>query len=469
MLIFVLIILAKKTNPKEWIKMEVMGMTLQELMLLAQDKKWKQIKVALLDMQVADIAELIDELDQKTALMVFRLLPKELAAEVFSYLEGETQVRISQLVSEKELREILDELFFDDMIDFLEEVPANAVKKILLNTPETERALINQFLNYPDNSAGSVMTIEFVDLRKEMTVREALDKIRRTALEKETIYTCYVMDNQRHLEGLVTLKDIVLSDPDQKIELIMQEDVISVSTWDDKEFTAHLMQKHNLMAIPVTDHEKRLVGIITVDDILDVIEEAATEDIHKMAATVGELSSSVVSARPLELLKNRLPWLLVLIFVNILSGAGLAYYEETIQSVVALVFFLPLLIDSAGNAGTQSSALMIRAIATGDVVMSDWLKLLRKELIVSVMLGGSMGLAVSVLGVLRGGVDVAVIVSISMMVIVVIGSLIGMLLPFLLKKLKLDPAAASGPLVTSIADIMGVWVYFTIAAWYFGF
>ena len=367
---------------------------------MLEQKDLMRLKAELLEYQTPDIAAFIDQLESRTALVVFRLLPKELAVEVFSYLDSQTQANISQLVNEDELKEILDELFFDDMIDALEEMPANVVKKILQNTTETKRSLINQFLNYPDNSVGSIMTIEFVDLKKEMTAGEALAKIRRIALEKETIYTCYVMDGERHLEGIVSLKDLVISDPEQKISEIMLQDIVSVTTLDSDEEAAALMQKYNLLALPVVDHENRLVGIVTVDDVMDALEEAVTEDIHKMA-TVGELNTSVLNAKPWMLLKSRLPWLLVLVFVNVLSGAGMAYFEDTIQSIVALVFFLPLLIDSAGNAGSQSSALIIRSMAVGDIDIGDWAKLLRKELTVAIPLGLLLGLASYCIGVIR--------------------------------------------------------------------
>ncbi len=442
-------------------------MKFDQIMSLLDDKEYVLLKEALLELKAPDIAEIIDELDSKSGLLVFRLLPKELAVDVFSFLSSDSKGSISRLVHEKELQEIVNELFFDDMIDFLEEMPANVVKRILINTPESKRKLINQFLNYPDDSAGSVMTIEFVSLRKEMTVEEALSKIRATALEKETVYTCYVMDHERHLEGIVTLKDLVLHSLTEKIEDIMHRDVISVTTLDNQERAAELFKKYNFLAMPVTDHENRLVGIITVDDIMDVVDEEYTEDLHKMA-TVGELDTTILNASPSLLIKKRLPWLLILVFVNIFSGAGIASFEETIQSVISLVFFLPLLIDSAGNAGSQSAALMIRALALGDVDTEDWFDLLKKEVMVSIPLGICMALAVSVLGFYRGGMDLAIIVSLSMAIVVIIGSLIGMLLPFIFDRINIDPAAASGPLVTSIADIAGVLIYFSIATWYLG-
>ena len=247
----------------------------------------------------------------------------------------------------------------------------------------------------------------------------------------------------------------------------MNREVIYVHTLDDKEDVADLIQKYDLLALPVTDNENRLVGIITVDDIVDVIEEESTEDIHKMA-TVGKLDVNLLDASPFLLVRKRLPWLLVLIFINVFSGAFIAYYEATIQAVIALVFFLPLLIDSAGNAGSQSATLMIRALTVGDVELRDWFKLFRKEFIISLVLGIFMGLAVSVIGIFRGGIDVAIVVSLTMLVIVLVGSMLGMSLPFLFSKFKIDPAVASGPLVTSIADIAGVLIYFSIASWYLG-
>ncbi len=439
-----------------------------EIKRLLREKKYSLLKDELLNEQVVDIAEFIDKLNIKAdVILVFRLLPKEIAAEVFSYLSSESQSEISMLVDEKELAEILDDLYFDDKIDFLEEMPASVVNRILQNASESERKLINQFLNYPDDSAGSIMTIEFVHFKKEMTVQEALDKIRSIAPGKETIYTCYVSDAYRRLEGIVSLRDLVLYPPTDTIADIMRTDIISIDTLDDKEYTADLIKKYNLLAIPVTDHEKRLVGIITVDDIIDVMEDETTEDFHKMA-TVGEINTSLLDASPWLLLRRRIPWLLILVFVNIFSGAGIAHFQETIESVIALVFFLPLLIDSAGNAGSQSATLMIRALAVGDVRIEDWFQLIKKEFLVAIPLGLFMALAVSLVGFFRAGIDVAVVVALSMVVIVVVGSTVGMSLPFVLNRFNKDPATASGPLVTSIADIAGVLIYFSIARWYLG-
>lgn len=439
-----------------------------EIQALLDKKEYGLVKQRLLQEQAVDISEFVDDLDPKVSLLIFRLLPKELAVDVFSYLSPESQTELSSLVNEDELQEIVDELFFDDKIDFLEEVPASVVKRILLNAPESERRLINQFLAYPEDSAGSVMTIEFVSLKKEMTVEDALTRIRKTAPEKETIYTCYVTDGQRRLEGIITLKDLVLSKLTDKVGDIMSSDIISITTQDEQEEAADLFKKYNLLALPVTDHENRLVGIITVDDIMDVVDEEATEDIHKMA-TVGDLNTSILNARPWLLIKKRAPWLLVLIIVNVFSGAGIAYFEEMIQSVVALVFFLPLLIDSAGNAGSQSATLMIRAMTLGDVQINDWFKLFIKEFMVGIPIGLLMAVTVSFVGFYRGGMDVAVIVSLSMFIVVVMGSVVGMCLPFIFNRLKMDPATASGPLITSIADILGVLIYFSIASWYLGF
>jgi len=442
-------------------------MTLDRIKFLLKNKDYTRLKTELLQEHQADIAEFINELDAKTSLMVFRLLPKDVAANVFAYLAPESRSQILLQSEETELHEILDELFFDDKIDFLEEMPANVVKRILRNSSEAERKLINLFLNYPENTAGSLMTIELVDLKKEMTVSEALEKIRRVAPNRETIYTCYVTDATRYLEGILSLRDLVIASPEQKLETIMRKKIISVSTLDDKEYVADLIKKYDLIAIPVTDTENRLVGIITVDDIVDVIEDESTEDIHKMAS-IGEIDVDLQEASPMFLTKKRLPWLLILVFVNIFSGLGIALFEETLQTVIALVFFLPLLIDSAGNAGSQSATLIVRALALGEIKIDDWLELLKKELVVSLALGLSMAAAVSAVGFVRGGLDLAIVTSLSMAAVVLVGSTIGLCLPFLLSKFQLDPATASGPLVTSIADIAGVIIYFSIASWYYG-
>lgn len=434
---------------------------------LLENKNFSELKNELLKGHIADIAEFIDALDEKSTLLVFRLLPKGTAADVFAYLSPESQSELYVLINEKELHDILEELDFDDKIDFLEEIPANIVKKILRNSPETERKLINQFLKYPEDSAGSLMTIEYVDLKKEMTVEQALEKIRKIALDKETIYTCYVTDASRHLEGILSLRDLVIAAPSTKIEEIMNREMIYAKTHDDKEDVADLIKKYDLLAIPVTDNESRLVGIITVDDIVDVIEEENTEDFHKMA-TIGKIDMNLLEAGPFFLIKRRLPWLLLLIFVNIFSGAGIAHFEIVIQTVITLVFFLPLLIDSSGNAGAQSATLMIRSMATGDVRLENWFKLFKKEFLVAIPLGLFMGATVSIIGYFRGGTNVAVVVALAMVAVVLVGSIIGMCLPFIFSKLNIDPATASGPLVTSIADIAGVLIYFSIAKWYLG-
>lgn len=437
------------------------------LQILLKEKQYNLLKEKLEKSHLVDIADFINHLDAKDTLLVFRLLPKDMAAEVFSYLTPASQAQISVEIKEKELYTILEELRFDDKIDFLEEMPANVVKKILLNSSETERRLINQFLNYLEDSAGSIMTIEFVELKKEMKVQESLEIIRQTARNKETIYTCYVTDAGRRLEGIVSLRELVAASPGQSVADIIRREFISAKTLDNKEYVASLIKKYDLLAIPVTDQENRLVGIITVDDIVDVIDEEITEDIHKMA-TVGKIDINLLDASPLFMVKKRLPWLLVLIVVGFFAGSGIAVFEETIQAAIALVFFLPLLIDSAGNAGSQSAALMIRALAVGDVEIGDWFELFKKELAVSILLGLVMAAVAYPIGVSRGGPDVAVVVSLSMTAVVLVGSLIGMSLPFLLSRFKLDPALASAPLVTSITDVTGVLIYFFIASRYLG-
>lgn len=427
------------------------------------DNELSQLKQSLSHEQPADIAAWIDSLELSQAMLVFRLLNKTQAVDVFPYLSTDARWGLSGGIGEKELYEVLEKLHLDDMIDMLEEMPAGVVDRFLKNASPQQRKIINEVLNYPKNSAGSIMTVEFMLLKREMTVSQALERIRSEALDKETIYTCYITDANRRLEGILSLKDLVTAFPGTLVETLMIQEIVYVTTLDDQAWVVEQIKKYDLLAIPVTDQEKRLVGIITVDDIMDILEEEDTEDFYKMA-TIGDLEDSVLQAPVLVLLKKRLPWLTALIFMNLFSGAGIAHFQDLLEKVISLIFFLPLLIDSAGNAGAQSSTLMIRALAVGDVKPQDWFKLFQKEMITATLMGLAMAFCVSFLGFYRGGMGVSIVVSLTMLLVVISGSLIGMSLPFLLRRLNLDPAAASGPLITSIADISGVLIYFTIAA-----
>jgi magnesium transporter len=433
--------------------------------LLAQ-KKYFQLKKELSGIKVADAAELLDELDATNSLLLFRLLPKEIAADVFSYLSIDSQIELCELINDKELSYILDDLYFDDKIDLIEEMPANVVKKILKYSNEAERKLINQFLKYPDDSAGSLMTIEFIDLKKEMTAEKAMERIRQTAPDKETIYTCYVIDAARQLQGTVSLKQLVLAPKNKTIEQLMHDDPIYVHTMNDQEYIAEEFKKYDLLAVPVVDKENRLVGIITIDDIVDVIDKENTEDFHKMAA-IEPLDEEYISAKIWTLARKRMVWLLFLMVSASFTGYIIHSFESTLQSTVALATFIPLLMGTAGNAGAQASTIVIRSIVLGEVEPKDVLKVILKELKVSVL----VGIILSILNFMRVyfiegyPFTLALTVSFTLVFTIIAAKIIGGILPLIAKKLKLDPAIMASPLITTIVDAVSLIVYFNFAKW----
>lgn len=436
----------------------------EKILELINEKKFVALKTELADAMAADIAEIFDELDEKNIIIVFRLLPKDKAADVFSYLTSQQQLDIVSSIHESQINEIIDELYFDDMIDFLEEMPANVVKKILKASTEEERKLINQFLNYPDTSAGSIMTIEYVDIRKEMTIKEALDHIKRTGVDKETIYTCYVLDDKRKLEGIVSLRKLVLSDENLRIEEIMNEEFISTYTLDDQEEIANLFKKYGLITLPVVDKEERLVGIITVDDIMDVIEQENTEDFQRMAA-MEPTDEEYLDSGVLTLAKQRILWLLILMISATFTGRIINGFESLLEAAVVLMAYIPMLMDSAGNSGSQSSTLIIRGLALGEIETKDYLKVLWKELRVSIIVGFILSIVnfVRILAMDRVEPAVALTVSITLMVTIIMAKVIGGLLPIGAKKIKLDPAIMAGPMITTIVDALSLIVYFNMA------
>ncbi len=441
-------------------------MAIDDIKQLLNEKRYAELKEKIKYMQIQDIAEIIDELDTKNAIILFRLLPKEIAADVFSYLSSERQGEISMMIDENELNEIVNDLFFDDKIDFLEEMPANVVKRILRNTSEAERKLINQFLQYPEYSAGSLMTIEFVDLKKEMTVAQALDKIRRVGRDREIVYTCYVTDAWRKLEGIVSLKDLVLASPDTKVEDIMKKDVIYVDTYDDQEEVADVFKKYDFLAVPVVDQEKRLVGIITIDDIVDVIEEETTEDIQRMAA-IQPTEEEYLDATPFMIARKRLLWLLILMISATVSGYIIRKYEAALEAVVALAAFIPMLMDTAGNAGSQASVTVIRSLVLGELKFSDILKVIFKEARVGILVGVALALVnfIRVYFIEGYGFGIAVIISLTLIFTVIIAKIIGGTLPMIAKRVGLDPAIMASPLITTIADAISLTIYFSLAVW----
>jgi magnesium transporter len=448
---------------------EVVMMNFERFDQLMLEKKYTLLKEELLNVLPADIADFISRLDEKQALIVFRLLPKGIAAAVFSYLTKEMQAMISYLVNEKELASIMADLYFDDKVDLVEEMPANVVKKILKNTSEVERKLINQFLMYPDFSAGSLMTIEFVDLKKEMLVKEALERIRKTAPDKETIYTCYVTDATRHLEGTISLKDLVLANVDKKVGDIMQKDPLFVNTHDDQEYTADLFKKYDLLAIPVVDNEQRLVGIITFDDIIDVIEEENTEDFYRMAA-VQPTDEGYINASTFQLARKRILWLSILMISATLTGLIIRKFENALQSVVVLAAFIPMLMDTGGNAGSQTSTMVIRSIVLGEIEFKDMAKIVWKELRVSLLVGSTLSALnfIRLYFLERHSISISITVSFTLLLTVIISKVIGSILPLTAKKLRLDPAIMAGPLITTIVDAIVLLVYFYSASWLIG-
>jgi Mg2+ transporter (mgtE) len=411
----------------------------------------------------ANIAEFFDEIPVDMQLLVFRLLTKDNAADTFSFMDSDTQELIINSITDREVRRILYDLSLDDAVDFLSEIPANLVTRVLKNTDEEKRKLINQFLNYPDDSAGSIMTIEFVEFNQNTTVIKAMEQLKKTGVNKETIYSCYVLDERRVLVGIISLRTLILSGDDVQIKDIMENNVIFVKTLDDQEDIANLFKKYGLIALPVVDNEKRLVGIITVDDIVDVIEQENTEDIEKMSALIPS-GDQYLKTGVFTLAKNRIAWLLILMISGTISSAIISGYEGVLASSIILSSFFPILMDTGGNAGSQSSTLIIRGMAVGEIGMSDVFKVIWKEIRVGLLAGSILGLVNFVrLVLLRTPLNVNITVSLSLVFAVVVAKSIGCLLPMAAKKLKFDPAIMAGPLITTIVDATSLIIFFNLA------
>lgn len=431
-----------------------------------EEKRYREIRSELIGMREVDISDILEQLDITTALMLFRMLPKDLAVEVFSYFSSDKQKEIVGNITDVELQYIVDEMYFDDMIDLLEEMPANIVKKILISSSPEERKLINQFLNYPQDSAGSLMTIEYVDLKKEMTVKEALGHIKDIGLSKETVYTCYVTDKNRKLEGIVSLRKLVVGEEDEVIKDIMEEDVVYVNTHDDQETVADLFRRYGFIALPVVDMEGRLTGIITVDDIVDVIDKESTEDFQKMAA-MSPSEDKYIDTSVFSLAKHRIIWLLFLMVSATFTGGIIKRYESVLESSVLLAAFIPMLMDTGGNAGSQSSTLVIRGLALGEIDLKDAGKVMWKEFRISIIVGIILAIVnfARIYYLEKVDLFVALTVSVTLVVTVMASKIIGGLLPILAKKMKIDPAIMAGPLITTIVDALSLTVYFAMASW----
>ena len=431
---------------------------------LLEAKQYTKLRQACLDMQEADIAAVMDEMEDEDSLKIFRMLPKSMAADVFANLELDDQQYIISSLSDKEASNIIDNLMADDATDLLEEMPANVVKKILKNASPETRADINHLLRYPEDSAGSIMTVEFVDLKEDMTIGDAIERIRRIGLDKETCNICYVLDKTRVLVGTVALRYLLIKDTDDVIGDIMNENVISIGTMTDQEEAARMFSKYDFTAMPVVDNENRMVGIITIDDVVDIIEEEATEDIEKMAAIVPS-DKPYFKTTVLETYKNRMPWLLLLMISATFTGAIITSYEAALASYVVLTAYIPMLMDTGGNAGSQASVSIIRGLSLGEIELEDLLKALYKEIRVACLCGLTLAVInfVKLLVFNHLTVTIAAIVCMTLFMVVIIAKTIGCTLPLLAAKLHFDPAVMASPLITTIVDAISLLTYFRIA------
>lgn len=436
----------------------------EKILELLEAKKYSEIGALLKDMNPADAAVMLEELPEQKMPIVFRLLSKELAADTFAYMDGDAQEILVRGFSDKELDEVMEQLFLDDTVDMLEEMPANVVKRVLRHVDADTRKMINQVLNYPKDSAGSIMTMEYVDLKRSMTVEQAFERIRATGVEKETIYTCYVTDSRRKLEGIVTVKDLLLSPKSEVIRNIMETNVKFVSTHTDQELVARELSKYDFLAIPVVDAEERLVGIVTVDDALDVIQEEATEDIEKMAA-ITPTDRPYMKTSVFETWKKRIPWLLFLMISATFTSGIISSFEDALAASVILTSFIPMLMDTGGNAGSQSSTTVIRGLSLGEIRYGDVLKIVTKESFVSLMCGATLAVAnfAKLMLIDRVSLLVAAVVCLTLVVVVLVSNIVGCTLPVLAKWVGFDPAVMASPLITTIVDAVALIIYFNIA------
>ena len=430
--------------------------------LLAQ-RQFKAVRSMLDVMNEVDIASLLSELSDKELALAFRLIPKDKAAEVFANMNNSLQTYLVEIFTEKELKELLSDLYMDDTVDLLEELPANLVNRILDAVTPLDRRLINQLLNYPDDSAGGIMTTEYVDIHKTMTVAQTLAHIRETGIHKETIYTCYVTDKRR-LIGIVSAKDLLTADDAVCIEDLMETEIISVDTHTDKEEVAQLFTKYDFLALPVLDQDNRMVGIVTFDDAMDVMVEEATEDITKMAA-MNPSEDTYFETSVFRHAKNRIPWLLVLMLSATITGTIITKYENAFAAIPLLVSFIPMLMDTGGNCGSQSSTLIIRGIALGEIQFRDIFKVISKEVRVSLLVGAVLALAdgIRIYFMYQNNLELAIVIAVSLMGTIIISKLVGCILPLLAKKIGLDPAIMAAPLITTVVDTCSILIYFNIA------
>lgn len=442
-----------------------------KVLQLLKERKFSELKALLSDENPADIVAYLENIPQNELILVFRILPKELAAETFVEMDSDMQVLLISAFSDKELREVLSELFVDDAVGIIEEMPASVAKRILKQADAQTRKDINLILAYPEDSAGSIMTTEYIALKRDMTVEEAFYKIRCVGLDKETIYTCYVTDSRRRLIGVVTAKDLLLSDPLQTLGEIMEENVIFAYTTDEKESVVQTFEKYDMLALPVVDTEDRLIGIITVDDIIDVIQEENTEDIEKMAAILPS-DKTYLKTGVFETVKSRIPWLVILMLSCTFTGWIILSFESALAVQATLIAFIPMIMNTGGNSGSQTSVTVIRALSLGDIDFKDVIKVFFKEFRVSLVCGAILSVAnfgkILLIDnlLLRESISniVALVVSLTIFATVVFAKIIGCLLPIGAKKIGLDPAVMASPFITTIVDAVSLLIYFTITS-----
>ncbi|MFA6929096.1 MAG: magnesium transporter [Lentisphaeria bacterium] len=426
---------------------------------------YSSLQARLVEMNPVDLAHELEQMERGEMLMVFRLMPKDQAADVFTYLDSSLHRHIVETITAQEVRELIDEMFIDDAVDLLEELPSNMVRAIINNTSPETRSLINSFLKYPENSAGSLMTVEFVGLFETLTCQQALEIIRKSGVDKETIYTCYATDKSRHLTGALSLRSILLSDNDCLISDIMHSPVICVHTSEDQEKVAHKFQEYDLLAMPVVDKENRIVGIITIDDIVDVIEAENTEDIEIMAA-LHPSEDEYLKTGVWRLSRNRIVWLMVMMISATFTGMIIGHFEELLKGAVMLAVFIPMLMDTGGNCGAQASTLIIRGMAVGDIHLKDWAKIIWKEIRIGVI----VGLALSLLNLIRitlftkADFRIDLVVTLTLFITIIFAKTIGCCLPLIARLCKVDPALMASPLITTIVDAFALMVYFCSAS-----
>ena len=442
----------------------------QNILELLAEKKYSAVKQQIAQMEEVDLAELFEELENENdpdiLNKLFRLLPKETAAEVFSYMEPEIQEKIVTSLTDTELQNILDDLFMDDYVDLVEEMPANVVKRVMQNTTPANRKLINQYLKYPEDSAGSLMTNEYVYFRSGLTVQNAFGIIREHGVDKETIYTCYVTSARKELLGVVTVREMLLADPDTVIDTLMDINPIHVHTHDDQEEIAKMFSRYDMLAMPVVDSENRIVGIITIDDAVDVIQDENTEDFEKMAG-ITPSDNTYLRTSAFTLAKHRIPWLVFLMIPAMITGALMEYYEAAFVSIPILVTFIPQITGTGGNCGSQSSTMIIRGLALDEITPRDIAKVWWKELRVALICGAALSLVnFARIMIQYHDLEVAVVVSVTLILTVCIAKSMGCVLPILAKLAHVDPAIMASPLITTITDAFSILVYFNFALWY---